>query len=250
MTSKRAMSGISVEEQIKAIHQSQGLLEEIAHGKIGPTAQPSVTPLMSVPSQPMASLAPPPPPSLMSKPAVAVNLAPPVIPPSGMPFGMSVQQSGVHQFDTLADDLPASKRLKTGEDNLVPEKDFLDIHEANGPVKFHVQLPHVPDKPEWNLNGQTISLVLPLTETVATIKNKLMDQLNMPIAKQKLQLDVSILLFIVSVVLTFLRTICPLIVDFFKYFVRYSLKVDKKTPDLDDSLKIKTSLISLSAIRI
>ena len=35
-------------------------------------------------------------------------------------------------------------------------------------VTFRVAVPNVTDKPEWKLNGQIISLALPLTDTVST----------------------------------------------------------------------------------
>ena len=156
VTSKRAMTGISVEDQIKAIHQSQGLLD-VDSSKIGP----SVINTQQPPRMPF-------PPQMPPKPVV--NLAPPINPvvPQFAPPPVQPPPPAIHQFDTN-EDLPASKRLKTAEESLVPEKDFLALHDAKGPVRFHVQLPVVPEKPEWNLNGQTITLVLPLTETVRSI---------------------------------------------------------------------------------
>ena len=35
-----------------------------------------------------------------------------------------------------------------------------------GPVIFNVSVPKNTEKAEWNLNGQSISLTLPLTDTV------------------------------------------------------------------------------------
>ncbi len=42
---------------------------------------------------------------------------------------------------------------------------------------------------EWKLNGQTITMTLPLQDTVAVIKTKLNDELGMPPGKQKLQIE-------------------------------------------------------------
>lgn len=119
------------------------------------------------------------------------------------------------------DDQPSSKRLRT-EETLIPEADFLAQHASKGPVSFSVQIPSVSEKPEWNLKGQLIPFSMPLTETVSllkkyyihvqnkhkqqylyrfkvlSIKNKLMEYLTMPIAKQKLQLDVSLNMFRIS----------------------------------------------------
>jgi splicing factor 3A subunit 1 len=74
-----------------------------------------------------------------------------------------------------------------------------------GQVTITVQLPIVPEKPEWNLNGQAIPLTLPITDPVrifyfiffiftnflffkiSVIKAKLSDLLGgMPAGKQKL----------------------------------------------------------------
>ena len=42
---------------------------------------------------------------------------------------------------------------------------------------------------EWKLNGQTITMTLPLHDTVTVIKTKLNDELGMPPGKQKLQIE-------------------------------------------------------------
>jgi splicing factor 3A subunit 1 len=160
-TSKRAMTGITLEEQIKAIHQSQGLVEdESLMVKIGPTIPRPVSsmPAMSThsvlikPAQPPQPVQQggfkmaPPPPQQPVKPVV------PVMPVAPEPA-----------------EEPAAKRLKTAEELLIPEADYLSMHANNATVKFYVQVPSVPEKPEWSLNGQMISLVLPLTEQVNSI---------------------------------------------------------------------------------
>lgn len=165
MTSKRAMTGISVEDQIKAIHHSQGLLEDTSQAAKMNQAMMGAQIKPVIPSG--GVMIPPPP----MPPKPLVNLAPPVM--SNMPPPLPPQTSFVVPppiaQPLMEDLLPASKRLKTGEDSLMPESEFLALHDSKGPVTFFVQVPHVPDKPEWNLNGQTISLVLPLSETVNII---------------------------------------------------------------------------------
>ena len=47
----------------------------------------------------------------------------------------------------------------------------------------------MPDKPEWKLEGQQLSITLPLTESVNTVKLRIMEELGMPQGKQKLQND-------------------------------------------------------------
>lgn len=81
-------------------------------------------------------------------PAAAVA-APQMPGPSAIPFSF--------------DDEPASKRFKT-EDSLIQEDKFLAQYPS--PVHLYIQLPNVPEKPEWQLRGQTLSLTLPLTDPV------------------------------------------------------------------------------------
>lgn len=61
---------------------------------------------------------------------------------------------------------------------------------SQGPVTIQVQVPSAGDKPEWRLNGQTVSLSLALTDSVTTLKLKLQDETGMPPAKQKISYDV------------------------------------------------------------
>lgn len=83
---------------------------------------------------------------------------------------------------------PSNKRQKT-EDQFMSESEFLALNGGKGPIRFNVQVPNMPDKPEWNLKGQLIPFTMALTESVASIKNKLAEFLGMPIAKQKLQYE-------------------------------------------------------------
>ena len=61
---------------------------------------------------------------------------------------------------------------------------------VQGPVSFKVQVPNHPDKPEWQLNGQSLTFTLPLTDNVSVIKAKIHEALGMPAGKQKLQFEV------------------------------------------------------------
>lgn len=45
----------------------------------------------------------------------------------------------------------------------------------------------MPDKAEWKLEGQMLTITLGLTETVNSIKSKIMEEIGMPQGKQKLQ---------------------------------------------------------------
>ena len=84
-----------------------------------------------------------------------VNPSPPVAPP-------------VHSRDAEED--PGSKKTRTepAEAHLIPEDVFLSSNPS--PVSFGVQIPHMPDKVEWKLDGKTINLILPLTDQVTESK--------------------------------------------------------------------------------
>lgn len=87
---------------------------------------------------------------------------------------------------TPVEEEPPNKKLRS-EDNLLPEADFLEMH--SGPVSLQVQVPHNPDKPEWRLNGQMVSLNVSLTDPVSALKSKLQEETGLPPAKQKLVYD-------------------------------------------------------------
>ena len=57
-----------------------------------------------------------------------------------------------------------------------------------GPVSVSVTVPTDADKPEWNLNGQTISVQTGSHEPIKAIKERIQQQLSMPVNRQKLQL--------------------------------------------------------------
>ncbi|CAB0011505.1 unnamed protein product [Nesidiocoris tenuis] len=86
----------------------------------------------------------------------------------------------------MNEDEPVAKKMKT-EENLIPEAQFLANN--RGPAAFKVHVPLMADKPEWKLNGQTLTFTMPLTESVAALKVKIQETVGMPPAKQKLQCD-------------------------------------------------------------
>lgn len=65
----------------------------------------------------------------------------------------------------MGDEGPPSKRQKT-EDQLVPEADWLAQYGNKGPVMIRIEVPVVPEKPEWNLNGQELAFQFSLTDQV------------------------------------------------------------------------------------
>ena len=167
-TAKRAMTGITVEDQIRAIHQSQGIADE-DNNKMGQSSssikmvsnivQPIIKPPQPATQQQLLLS------SYKMMSSVPMQVRPPPMPPS-MPMMMEQPPPPLlrQEIAMPMEESPA-KRLKT-EEQLIPEAEYLEQHGFKGPVHFSVQIPHVPDKPEWNLNGQLIPFTMPLTETV------------------------------------------------------------------------------------
>ncbi|CAF1069643.1 unnamed protein product, partial [Didymodactylos carnosus] len=215
-TSKKAMAGITLEDQITAIHRSQGLLDDDTANRIGPTIPKSSPVTYTVTaSQASKTIQKPPQPAsksvTISAPAQPSTMRPgqggmlvtPITLQRAQPAGLilnttstlqqmvpvrpmiSIGQSELHPHPT---DEPSAKRMKT-EEQLMPEEEFYQKF-GKGSVTFTVQLPVIPEKSEWNLNGQAVPLTLPVTDTISVIKAKLSDLLGgMPSGKQKLQYE-------------------------------------------------------------
>ncbi|CAF1083321.1 unnamed protein product [Rotaria sordida] len=207
-TSKKALANITIEEQINAIHRSQGLIDDEASAanRIGPsipkptttttyssTAKtiqkpPQLSPLVT---KPMVPIAAPPQRTLVATPIMPrPGIQPVTILPQpthtmvAMPPMVAVAPQPPLHPPPLPEE-PAAKRSKT-EDQLIPEEEFYKTF-GRGQVTITVQLPIVPEKPEWNLNGQAIPLTLPIADPISVIKAKLSDLLGgMPAGKQKL----------------------------------------------------------------
>ena len=81
---------------------------------------------------------------------------------------------------------PATKKQRT-EDSLIPEEEFLASH--SGTLSLNISVPNMPEKPELNLNGQTLAVTLNLTDMVSVIKSKINEQLGLAPGKQKLQYE-------------------------------------------------------------
>jgi len=81
---------------------------------------------------------------------------------------------------------PATKKQRT-EDNLIPEEEFLASH--SGSLTLNISVPNIADKPELNMNGQTLTITLNLTDMVSVIKSKINEQIGLAAGKQKLQYE-------------------------------------------------------------
>ncbi|XP_012268449.2 splicing factor 3A subunit 1 [Athalia rosae] len=226
---RAARANITLEEQIHQIHKVKGLLPDEEKEKIGPKPANRATELshmaaaaskpqatlkappkppapkpMPVPTQPpppnigmttmgipqpimpqpsmmmMAPMPPIRPPPLMT-PAMSpfMPTPPPMQPP--MPSGMAMKHPG-----EPAEDEPQAKKLRT-EDSLIPEQQFLARNK--GPVQVNIAVPMMTEKVEWKLTGQTLSITLQPSDTIATMKARIHEQTGMPPGKQKLQYE-------------------------------------------------------------
>ncbi|XP_039291007.1 splicing factor 3A subunit 1 [Nilaparvata lugens] len=184
-----------------------------------PPPKPPVVAPPPQPPLPLAPLPPPPPgllppqPPMMMVPAPLPPIRPPpmmvpprppfpVVPNPPMPPGNFMPASAplppqppqppqppsmsLGQAPEPDNDEPPAKKMRT-EESLMSEDEFLMKNKS--PVSFKVSVPNMSDKPEWKLNGQVLSMVLPLQDTVSVIKAKIHESTGMPPGKQKLHLD-------------------------------------------------------------
>jgi len=165
---RAARANISLDDQIAQIHRQKGLI---------PDQQDTKTVVVAAPPQPapVQQMVPP--------MIVGVPMRPAMVVPTPV-FVPTRQMAPVYIPQSVDEDEPSSKRQRT-EENLIPEGEFLARNIS--PVSFKVIVPQMPDKPEWKLEGQMLTLTLQLTDTVNTIKQRIMEELGMPQGKQKLQ---------------------------------------------------------------
>ncbi|KAG5870095.1 hypothetical protein JTB14_013726 [Gonioctena quinquepunctata] len=145
-----------------------------------PTMMAPQPPIMMMTAPPMPPMRPPP--IMMAAPPPMASFVTPMPPQMGQPMGMPMK----HPNDGVLDEEPSNKKLRN-EDSLVPEEVFKSRNP--GPVSIKVTIPHMPEKSEWKLTGQVMSLTLPLSESVASLKAKVQEETSMPPAKQKLFFD-------------------------------------------------------------
>jgi len=171
-----------------------------------PPQRPPAMPRPPMPPSGMGGM-PPQPPLLPQPPGNMPMRPPPLMPP---PHGMMMpRQPPPGQFirppmppprmdeppqpmllppPNLEEEEPQSKKAKMDsmEADLVPEQAFLQRNRS--PVTFRVQVPELPDKPEWQCQGQVLQITLPLHDQCSVIKAKINEMIEMPSGKQKLQL--------------------------------------------------------------
>jgi len=126
-------------------------------------------------------------------PSQPPRMMPPSMPPGPPAMNMTYRPPsgpsiGVVNIPLPVDSEPNAKKQKLAEDipvQLIPEEAFLKTH--NGQFAARVLCPQEDEKPEWKLQGQTISITLNYTDTVKTLKEKIKDQVGIPPNKQKLK---------------------------------------------------------------
>ncbi|KAF3637577.1 putative splicing factor 3A subunit 1 [Capsicum annuum] len=133
-------------------------------------------PIPPPPGSQFASLGAPRPfvPHPMSQPGMSM------VPPPPMPQGMPPPPPP-EEAPPLPEE-PEPKRQKLDESILIPEDQFLDQH--SGPARINVS---VPNTDEGNLKGQVLGItVQSLSETIASLKEKISGEIQLPANKQKL----------------------------------------------------------------
>jgi splicing factor 3A subunit 1 len=86
---------------------------------------------------------------------------------------------------------PAIKRQKIAKlpgGALYPEADWIGMHPYT--ISLTVQLPNDPSKPEWKLDGQTITVSdLPLTLLVSTLRDRINQVLGSSLTLSKVRIS-------------------------------------------------------------
>ncbi|XVF85640.1 hypothetical protein PTKIN_Ptkin17bG0132500 [Pterospermum kingtungense] len=144
----------------------------------------------SMPMNPVNIPVPPPPGSQFGHVSVPRPFAPLPVPPPSMPMmqpppplpqGMPPPPPPEEAPPPLPDE-PEPKRQKLDDSALVPEDQFLAQHP--GPARINVGVPNLD---EGNLKGQLLEItVQALSETVASLKEKIAGEIQLPANKQKL----------------------------------------------------------------
>jgi splicing factor 3A subunit 1 len=139
-----------------------------------------------------------PPPGMMMPPGAGMGPRPGAPPPPFMapmpgPPPAAVMDEGPGPSILLPpapadEEEPMSKKAKMDslEAELIGESEFLKKNTR--PITFRVAVPELPDKSEWQCQGQTLSITMPLTAQCNGIKSKIFEMIDMPAGKQKLML--------------------------------------------------------------
>jgi len=221
-----ALGGMSVQQQIKAIHESKGLAGETQEPAIGPKLTGTRTSASVIRPPEPARPQPPPPsnvntsrpvmppgyPPMYGTPSSLIRQGPFPIPMSAPPHftpaprmnplvsnpGVVPSMSGVAtglKSDRSMGEEPPVKRQKVKEKKdeitkkLVGEREFLEAHP--GPVNIVIKVPNQTGTAKWpaHLNGSTYRIQVLISDTIKTLKQKLAELSGMPANKQKLRAE-------------------------------------------------------------
>jgi splicing factor 3A subunit 1 len=170
----------SIDQQIKNIHlQNKGIQQKPPPPHMMGMHPPQgfgLLPPGAFPPPHMMGMHPPPPGAFpMMPPRMGYN-------PMGGPPLMRTERPD-------PDGQPPHKKLKPNDGRLEPEKDWLDKHP--GTLLVVIQTPNMPDKPQWNLNGQLERIQVVMSDKVSSLKDKISEKLGgMPANKQKLKSEI------------------------------------------------------------
>jgi len=122
------------------------------------------------------------PPQFMMAPPMPGMMMPGMIPQMAPQLAAGGAVPGVP-----ADDGPNKRQRVDDATGLVPEKDYLA--KFSGETTVRVSVPSSADKTqkEWNFNGQTESIVLPITQQVTHLKEALQAKVGVPAGKINLK---------------------------------------------------------------
>uniref|UniRef100_A0A0D6QZE4 Splicing factor 3A subunit 1 n=1 Tax=Araucaria cunninghamii TaxID=56994 RepID=A0A0D6QZE4_ARACU len=141
----------------------------------------SMPPSMVTPPPPGSQFPPMPPPRPFGPPPPIPPPSMPMMPPPPPPQGMPPPPPPEEAPPPLPEE-PEPKRQKIDELQLIPEDQFLAQHP--GSVRISVSVPNVE---EGNMNGQMLEVTIQsLSETIATLKEKIAAEIALPANKQKL----------------------------------------------------------------
>ncbi|GAA98213.1 uncharacterized protein L969DRAFT_85848 [Mixia osmundae IAM 14324] len=194
----RFAAGASFDAQIDALHRAKGLAGSELQGQVGPgLSAPAPEPVqftgvsMSAAPQPASNLPSFGPPINFASGMAPPGMAPPQpLPPISLaPGGYSYGQIRP-AVDPAVGQPDAKRRKMPGQ--VYPEAEWLRLHPE--PITVSVQLPTLPDKPEWHCDGSVLQLSdIPLTLLAGTLRDRIQEKIGMPTGRQKLSLGARIL---------------------------------------------------------
>ncbi|CAI2172380.1 10824_t:CDS:2 [Funneliformis geosporum] len=149
-------------------------------------ARPPIPQQIHRPNQPSGmsgSSAPAPPLPLAMGPSPPAPQTPPIPPVPSSKVGRNIDDETELSYMTKRQKM--DNLISIG--SLVSADEWIELHP--GPINVQVHCPTIPEKPEWNCQGQTIILDnLPLNTFVSTVKDKIAARLNFPAGRQKLMI--------------------------------------------------------------